>query len=415
MRIRPAITIAAVGAFLAGASVFAQIEGGERGVAPIDSSSSLEVAGIAVDVRARTGEAARLGGWRLAQRRGWQQLWAKTHGGAGGESAPGLNDSALDAIVSGIIVENEQIGPNRYVARLGVLFDRGRASAILGVNGQMTRSAPMLVVPVQWSGGLPQSFEARTDWQRAWARFRLGQSPVDYVRPSGTGADPLLLNVGQTERPGRIWWRALLDQYGASDIVSPQVRLVRSYPGGPVIGHFVARRGADGQILGGFTLRVESSEGLAAMLDEGVRRIDTIYATALASGNLQPDPTLVDPPPIIIDVPASDTGVASDAAADGKRDSSEADALVEPPKPATATITVQVQFDSPDASAVGGVEGAVRGASGVQSASTTSLAIGGTSVMRVVYAGDLAGLQAALGARGLRVEESGGGLRVSRP
>jgi hypothetical protein len=50
--------------------VIAQIDGGNRGVAPIDSSGSFEVDGITVDVRAKTAEAARLGGWRLAQRKG---------------------------------------------------------------------------------------------------------------------------------------------------------------------------------------------------------------------------------------------------------------------------------------------------------------------------------------------------------
>lgn len=406
--------LAVVGALALAGTVYAQIEGGDRGVAPIDSTTNLEVSGIDVDVRARTGEAARLGGWRLAQRRGWVQLWAKTHGGAGG--APGLNDSALDQIVSGIVVEQEQIGPNRYVARLGVLFDRSRAGAILGVTGEMTRSAPMLVVPVQWSGGTAQSFEARTEWQRAWARFRSAISPVDYVRPAGTGSDPLLLNYGQIERPGRIWWRSLLDQYGASDIVSPQVRLVRSFPGGPVVGHFVARRGADNRVLGTFTLRVASSEAIPQMLDEGVRRIDTIYATALASGDLQPDPTLVDPPPVIIDVPATEAGDrAASSDAGGDTDGETGDSPANTDATPAATSTVQVQFETPDVASVSGIEGTVRGVPGVRSASTTSLALGGTSIMRVVFTGDAATLRLALQARGLRVEDVGGTLRVSRP
>ena len=179
--------LAIVGASLLTAAVIAQIDGSERGVAPIDSSGSFEVSGIAVDVRAKTAEAARLGGWRIAQRKGWEQLWGKMHGGQG--SAPELGDSALDGIVAGIVVENEQIGPNRYVARLGVLFDRARAGAILGVTGQISRSAPMLVLPVQWTGGTAYSFEQRTEWQKAWARFRTGNSPIDYVRPSGTGSE----------------------------------------------------------------------------------------------------------------------------------------------------------------------------------------------------------------------------------
>ncbi len=259
---------------------------------PIDSSGSFEVSGIDVDVSGKSPDAARLGGWRIAQRKGWQLLWAKTHGGnRGGIPA----DSVLDGLVAGIVVEQEQVGPTRYVAKLGVLFDRARAGALLGVGGTTSRSAPMLVLPVEWSGGGPVSYEARSDWQKAWARYRSGGSPVDYVRVSGGGADPLLLTVGQTQRPGRIWWRLILDQYGAADVLSPQVRLDRRYPGGPVFGFFTARHGPDNHSLGAFTLRAASSDALPAMMDEGVRRMDQIYATALANGQLAPDPSLIAP------------------------------------------------------------------------------------------------------------------------
>ena len=56
----------------------------------------------------------------------------------------------------------------------------------------------------------------------------------------------------------------------------------------------------------------------------------------------------------------------------------------------------------------------MRGASGVQSASITSVAIGGTSVMRVSFAGDADGLRAALQARGWQVSQGGGALSIRR-
>ena len=345
MKFRIVPFLAVIGASLLAAAVIAQIEGGDRGVAPIDSSGSFEVAGIAVDVRATTAEAARLGGWRIAQRKGWQQLWAKMHGGQGG--APVLGDAALDGIVAGIVVENEQIGPNRYVATLGVLFDRARAGQILGVTGQVSRSAPMLVLPVMWSGGTAYSFEQRTEWQKAWARYRTGNSPIDYVRPSGTGPDPLLLNYGQTQRPGRNWWRMILDQYGAADVLIPQVRLQYSYPGGPVTGFFVARHGPGNEIVSSFALRVESSDKIPAMLDEGVKRIDAVYSDALVMGILRPDPSLIETPQIdpslianateaMIDETTADKVVLTLTVVDGRCDrrrSSDASQRSEPQRP----------------------------------------------------------------------------------
>jgi hypothetical protein len=400
--LRPVPIALALGLAGLGAAVIAQIEGGDRGVAPIDSSSDFEVSGIKVDVAAKTADTARYGGWREAQRQGWRLLWSNVHGGP----APGLSDSALDSIVAGIVVDKEQVGPNRYIATLGVLFDRVRAGQILGVSGSSIRSAPLLVIPVQWSGGTPQSFETRTEWQKAWARFRTGGSSIDYVRPSGTGADPLLLNYGQTGRPGRRWWRMLLDQYGAADVLVPQVRLERMWPGGPVIGHFSARFGPDSRPLSNFVLRVGSSAGIPQMMDEGVRRMDQMFAQALADGRLRPDSSLVIEQPVDADALATEDVPGLEAT-----DTTE---TIDAGTAIAGTATFSVQYETPDVASVGSTEAAVRGIAGVRFASTGSLALGGISVMRVTYAGDMAALKAALSARGFRVQEGGGALRISR-
>src|SRR5690349_2859235 len=80
------------------------------------ATGSFEVTGVEVDVRGNTADAARQGGWRLAQRKGWEMLSRRLTG-----RSSTLSDSALDAMVTGIVVENEQIGPTRYIAKLGVL------------------------------------------------------------------------------------------------------------------------------------------------------------------------------------------------------------------------------------------------------------------------------------------------------
>jgi len=271
MRFRPFFTPFAILSLLLAAGAYAQLEGG-RGAAPIDSSGSYEVSGIDVDVEARDADAARYGGWRLAQRKAWVQLSRRL--GRGGAM---VSDGTLDQIVSGIVIENEQIGPTRYIAKLGVLFDRNRAGSLLGIAAYSDRSRPMLVVPLQISGGIETVFETRNPWQEAWARYRTGNSSIDYVRPAGNGADSLLLNAGQISRPGRGWWRTIIDQYGARDILIPVVRLYRTYPGGPIIGQFQARHGPDNLLIGSLALRVNNAAGLPALLDAGVKRLDDMY------------------------------------------------------------------------------------------------------------------------------------------
>lgn len=390
----------AAGLLLLGAAAgLAQIEGGDRGVAPIDSSGDFEVTGVRVDVAAKSPEAARVGGWRLAQRRAWTQLSQRLGGGGAV-----VSDGTLDQLVKAIVVEQEQIGPTRYVARLGVLFDRQRVGSLLGIALYADRSAPMLVIPVQYSGGVGQVFETATPWQQAWARFRTGGSTVDYVRPAGSGSDPLLLNVGQVTRPGRRWWRTVIDQYGASDVLIPVVRLSRQWPGGPVVGVFQARWGPDNRSLGGFSLRVPNERGLPQLLDAGVKRIDELYETALRSGAIRADPTL-QPPPSPTPTPTDTTTPGLDQAVG----SLSTDGAAAGPQ-----IAVTIQFDTPDAVAVAATEAAVRGLVGVRSATTTSLALGGTSLMRVAYDGDPATLAAGLSARGFEVSGGGQSLRIRR-
>lgn len=211
----------------------AQVDG-ERGIPVVSASSDIDVGGIRVDVRADSDEEARREGWQEAVREGWAKI-----------GGPALPDGQLLSLVSAVVIEQEQLGGNRYIATLGVTFDRQRAAGYLGGQAQQSRSGPMLLIPVTLSGGSAMVYEQRNPWQRAWAEFQPGTSRIDYVRPSGAGGDSLLVTYGQTGRASRGWWNTLLDQFGAADILVPIARLHYQYPGGPVEGTFTARIGPD--------------------------------------------------------------------------------------------------------------------------------------------------------------------------
>jgi hypothetical protein len=65
-------------------------------------------------------------------------------------------------------------------------------------------------------------------------------------------------------------------------------------------------------------------------------------------------------------------------------------------------VTISVSVSTPNNEAYERAESSIRGIPGVRSVVTTSLALGGTSVMRITYQGDPAALQSALSARGIR-------------
>ena len=393
--------------------LLAQVEG-ERGIAPIASNGDFEVDGIVVQTTGASAEEAREKGWKEAQKLAWDKLWTETgHSG----KAPALAEGTIDSMVSAVVIEREQMGPHRYIARLGVIFDRARAGEILGMSGERSRSAPLLIVPVTYSGGAATLYEVRTPWQKAWAEYQTANSSIDYVRPNGAGGESLLLTAGQIERRSRTWWRNILDQFGAADVIMPLARIERQWPGGPIKGTFTARYGPDNTYLGEFALTAPNEAALPAMLRQAIARIDGIYAGALAGGTLRPDPSLFAQQPIdqtMIDrILGTIEKVAPAALA--PVDTVVTGSTPAAPTPTTAAISsITVQFATPDAAAVDAGLSSVRGASGVQSASITSVAIGGTSVMRVSFAGDADGLRATLQARGWQVSQGGGALSIRR-
>jgi hypothetical protein len=265
-------------------------------------------------------------------------------------------------------------------------------------------SPPLLVIPVMTDGGVSTVFETTTEWQKAWAAFRTGESAIDYVRPTGDGPDSLMLNANQINRHGRSWWRVLLDQYGAADVVMPLARIERSWPGGPIVGHFAARSGPDNRLIGTFDLRATGPDQLPDMLKQAVMKMDQLYTQALNIGLLRPDPSL------IIEAPLNATELGNVSELESVMRALPGDGGAVAP----AAGSIAVQFDTPTADSVGATERAIRGVAGVRSAVTTSLALGGTSVMQVSYEGTLDQLRAALESRGLIVSGSGSSLRIVR-
>lgn len=411
--------LAAMG--IATATLFAQVSG-ERGIAPIVSTTDIDVAGIEVDVSGENAQDAQEKGWQEAQRK----AWAKING-------PKLSDSQLQGLVSAIVIEREQIGPRRYIARLGVIFDRGRAGRYLGGRAQSRSSAPMLLLPVTKSAGTYLMYEKRNPWQRAWAEYQAGGSRLNYVRPSGAGSDSLLLTYGQVGRRSRLWWRNILDQFEASDVLVPVADLRYSWPGGPIEGTFTARYGPDNRYLGSFKMRASGTGELPEMLNKAVLKFDDIFEEALSDGKIKPDPSLNSSvagaaDPVIarlieIGRAAQAREAAQSRAAQAAQSSpsdsttSETNSTPEQPEPTPAPIVVSsfvVQFASPDAGAIDSTLATVRSTSGVRGAATTSLAIGGTSVMTVSYSGSIDQLAAALRSRGFAVTQGSNALAISR-
>jgi hypothetical protein len=393
---------------LLGAALVAQVSG-DRGIAPVASSSDIQVSRIEVNVVGSNAEDARQKGWQEAYRKAWEKI-----------DGPAISDGQLASLVSAVVIERERLGPRRYVATLGIVFDRTRAGGMLGAGeGQRSRSAPMLTLPVLISGGTATMYEVRSPWQRAWAEYQAGASAIDYVRPSGAGGESLLLTYGQVARRSRVWWNNILDQFGAADIIVPIARLERQWPGGPVRGTFTARYGPDDKYLGQFTMTASSERAVPAMLAQAVQRFDILFTRALEEGLLRPDPTLTRQGVEI----SPEIQALIDAARRAERAEATPDAAVQPgetpaptPSPAQPQVVnvYVVQVATPDAASFDAALAALRSVPGARAAVMSSAAIGGTSVARVSYEGDISDLAAGLRARGYAVQSLGSSLSIRR-
>jgi hypothetical protein len=202
------------------------------------------------------------------------------------------------------------------------------------------------------------------------------------------GADPLLINAAQAGRPGRGWWRNLLDMYGANDILVAEVQLERLYPGGPARARFIARHGPDNEIVGGFTLTAPNSEAVPAMMAQGAQRMDQIYAQALAAGRLTRDSSLNLPPPPVLPQLAEE----------------------KPAAPVSEFNSFQLQVVGKNVNFYNFAMAHLRSLPGVKSAAPQQINPGGTSYILVSYKGAISQLAAALSARGWIVDSADGSV-----
>jgi hypothetical protein len=354
--------------------------------------SAYSIGGIDVDVAGPTAQAARMAAFRIAQRKAWPQLWSRLTG-APEANAPRLTDSQLDSMVSGIESQGERFSTTRYLARLGVVFDRSRAAPWLGATGAGLHSPPMLLLPLLTDGGAPVVHQTKTPWAAAWNRFRETVTPVDYVLASGSPGDNMLLTGWQVHRPDRESWRNILTRFDTVQVLTAEARLVRAWPGGPITALFIARAGPDAGELGRFTLTSAGPEGLDAMFDTAVRAIDTIYADALRNGRLQSEPDLAQElaPLLAATGPLIGAAPVVDSGDDG-----------------AIAASLDVLVATPDAATAAAIEALVRGTAGVTAVTTTSLSLGGTSQLLIGYAVPRAMLDYSLDGRGLRLVVSNG-------
>lgn len=378
-----------VRAALLAALPFLITRGSAQEPAPDVAGEAFSVSGIEVDYYADTSEEAREAAFRAAPRQAWPRLWARLTGDSV-EDAPSMSDAALSAMIDAIVIEDERFGNGRYIATLGVSFDRQRAGRRLPAGARVLQSEPMLLIPVLSEAGALSTFDPESEWYQAWREGPGGRGVVDYIIPSGSAEDRIVLNGWQATRGNRRLWRSAFGRYGADNVLTAEARILRTYPGGPITGTFTGRYGPDARPLGSFTLTASSPGEYLDMLGTAVNRINAMYVQALEEGMLETEEALrvnlaaLNMPAVEIDDGFEGLG------------------------------SINVSVPTPDATSWERIESALGSMPGVENFTLTSFAIGGMTQIELRYSGSEDELRGALSRRGLFLAGGPGNYRLAQ-
>jgi hypothetical protein len=287
-RVRKSLLLAGTAALLIGSAslVYAQLEGSDRGIPPIDSSSHFEVTGVVVDVGGKNANEARQEGWKIAQRLGLEAAVVQDRRPPGERGARaqrrraqpdrqrhrgrGRADRARRATSRGWACCSIAPAPARCWAS-AASSALGAAAGDPGDAHRLDRYALEFRTPGKCLGAVPHL--AKPD-RLCPARSATASIPCCSTRRRWAGAAAA---GGAPARP--IWRVRRSHRRGAAE-----ARL----PGGPAVGTFIARYGPDAEVIGSFELRADTPDQIPRMMAEGVQRMDALYVQAFNAGCCSP-------------------------------------------------------------------------------------------------------------------------------
>lgn len=101
----------------------------------------------------------------------------------------------LQSVVAGFSLDNERTSATEYLADLTVRFNGEAVEYLLsqsGVKLAVEQAAPVLVVPVYWTGDSAVVWEGNNPWRAVWERLNLDNRLVPALLPLGDASDALI-------------------------------------------------------------------------------------------------------------------------------------------------------------------------------------------------------------------------------
>ncbi len=216
-----------------------------------------EVTGLQVDARAADELQAKYEGIAEAQQQALQAVFRRLVSPENVVRLPEVTSDMLTAMVRDYDISDEKFGGGRYLATLSVRFEPREVAAVLRsqrIPFAMTRSLPIVVLPVIDTGTARRLWDDPNPWREAWA----GQLPqpglFTLVMPIGDLSDVAAINVNHALAGDPVGLEEIAGKYQAAGAVvavasvgrgsdaGRAVNVVLTFSGGGYDGRTIERR-----------------------------------------------------------------------------------------------------------------------------------------------------------------------------
>ncbi len=195
----------------------------------MDKHNVFIISKVSVDVTDKTALLAREKAMAQGQIQAWKALLNRLTLSQEAIILSDLSVEMLDNLVQGYEVLRERTSSVRYLADLAVTFNSEKVRRLFsrsGVSFTVTRSRPVLIIPIFYTEGAKVLWDHNNPWRDAWQNLPARDGLLPLIVPNGDLADIRDLTAVQAGRGDRRSLDLVAERYGARDVVVASASLM---------------------------------------------------------------------------------------------------------------------------------------------------------------------------------------------
>jgi hypothetical protein len=180
------------------------------------------VSGVRVDVTAENAPQAKVIAIGEAQVVAFKRLVDRVVPSASAAKLKKLKPESVGRLMASLSIEEEQVAPKRYIAKLAIRFLQNKTKALFAQYGARfaeKQSEPILVIPVWLTSESADMWGKKNPWRKAWDSLDTTNSLMPFIFPVGDATDKAAISAADAVKGKWPKLEALQIRYGASAII----------------------------------------------------------------------------------------------------------------------------------------------------------------------------------------------------